>query len=106
MISLDVLNLAEDFLSNLSKCETFENELYNEGITSVSNLSERTNIPLSTMHREVRNIENGKKNIEHKKEAGTEMNPRVVNVGGCRRVGVLVSKNRGLSSSIVRCELI
>ena len=34
------------------------------------------------------------------------MTPRVVNVVGCRRVGALVSKNRRLSSSIVRCELV
>ena len=79
-------------------------ELYNEGITSAPNLSEKTKYSsfFYIIYRIVRNIENGE-SIEQKKGAGR---PRLLTVGDRRRLGVLVSKNRRMSVNNIRCELI
>lgn len=76
--------------------------LYNEGITDVNILSERTDTPVSTVYRVKSNIEKGR-GIEHQKGAGR---PRKLEFGDRVRLGILASKNRRASISNLTYEMI
>ena len=77
-------------------------ELYDEGITNVNTLSERTDTPVSTVYRIKKNIIEGKQ-IEHQKGAGR---PRKLEFGDRVRLGILTSKNRRASISNIIHSLV
>ena len=75
-------------------------ELYNEGIMSSADISERASIPLFTMYRVVKNIENGQ-SVEHQKGAG-----RKLDKSDRIRLGSVASKNRRRSIENIRRDII
>jgi len=77
-------------------------ELYNEGITSSADISERASISLSTVYRVVKNIENGQ-SVEHQKGAGR---PRKLDKSDRIRLGIVASKNRRRSIENIRRDII
>jgi len=77
-------------------------ELYNEGIMSSADISERASIPLFTMYRVVKNIENGQ-SVEHQIGAGR---PRKLDKSDRIRLGIVASKNRRRSIENIRRDII
>jgi len=77
-------------------------ELYNEGIMSSADIFKRASIPLSTVYRVVKNIENGQ-SVEHQKGAGR---PRKLDKSDRIRLGIVASKNRRRSIDNIRRDII
>jgi len=75
-------------------------ELYNEGIMSSADIFKRASIPLSTVYRVVKNIENGQ-SVEHQKGAG-----RKLDKSDRIRLGIVASKNRRRSIENIRRDII